>query len=123
MEIPPELQQQASDPTIAAVIAGERALFDSDMRLLDSKKAQLQTRNEQYREQIEGLKSQREAAEEALRLAKRDLVKVQDLFDRGLAPQDRAQRPRDADRAEQGRKRPPASGHCRDQRAASAKAR
>jgi HlyD family secretion protein len=89
LTVPPALAERAGDPEIAGLIDGERALLASDLNLLESKKAQLDTRNQQYREQIDGLEAQRSAAHEALALAERDVVTVQSLYDRKLAPLDR----------------------------------
>ncbi|MBB6411262.1 HlyD family type I secretion periplasmic adaptor subunit [Mesorhizobium sangaii] len=89
MIIPDDLSARASDPAMAILIAGENALHRSNMTLLESQKAQLGTRNDQYREQIEGLKAQRDAALEALDLATNDLVIIQDLYAKRFASLDR----------------------------------
>lgn len=87
--VPPAVAERAADPDIADVIAGERALLASDIGLLNNKKGQLETRNRQYLEQIEGLKAQRNAAQDALELSQGDLADVEDLYNRKLAPRDR----------------------------------
>lgn len=89
MIIPDDLSARASDPAMAILIAGENALHRSNMTLLESQKAQLGTRNDQYREQIEGLKAQRAAALEALDLATNDLIIIQDLYAKRFASLDR----------------------------------
>lgn len=89
MLVPAALQDRTADPDIAALISGERALFDSNRRSLDGKSAQLIARNGQYGEQIEGLKAQRQASEESLELVQRDLVTVEDLYKRKLIPLER----------------------------------
>jgi HlyD family secretion protein len=89
MLVPAALQDRAANPDIDALISGERALFDSNKRSLDGKSAQLIARNGQYGEQKEGLKAQRQAAEESLALVQRDLVTVEDLYKRKLIPLER----------------------------------
>jgi HlyD family secretion protein len=89
MTIPSDLAERATEPDLAAVIAGEKTLLTSDFGLLNNKKGQLETRNGQYLEQIEGLKAQRGAAQDALELSQGDLPNVEDLYNRKLAPRDR----------------------------------
>lgn len=89
LAVPPSLAGRTGDPEIEALMEGERALLMSDLNLQDGKKAQLETRNQQYREQIDGLEAQRAAAHDALALAQRDVVTVQALYDRKLASLDR----------------------------------
>ena len=89
MIVPPTLAERQDEPRVAMLIAGERALFENRRRSLDSQITALQSRNEQYRQQIVGLQAQKEASERARVVLERDLVTVQDLYDRKLVPLDR----------------------------------
>jgi HlyD family secretion protein len=89
LTVPPALVERVAEPDVAAVLAGEKNLLASDLGLLNNKKGQLASRNRQYLDQIEGLNAQRDAARDALALSQGDLVDVEDLYNRKLAPRDR----------------------------------
>ena len=76
-------------PTWTAVIAGEKALFESRTKALDGLKSQLEARSGQLKKQIEGLTAQRKATEEAAALVERDYTSLQKLYEKKLVSLER----------------------------------
>lgn len=89
MTIPSSLMEHRDQPAIAALVAGEQALFVNRRRSLDSQINALKSRKEQYRQQIVGLAAQKQASESAVTVLARDLATVKELYGRKLVPLDR----------------------------------
>ena len=84
IKFPDDLAKRATDPDLAVVIAGEKALFESRTKALSGLKSQLETRTGQFRKQIEGLTAQRKATDEAAALIERDFNSLQKLYEKKL---------------------------------------
>ncbi|MBZ9860114.1 HlyD family type I secretion periplasmic adaptor subunit [Mesorhizobium sp. CA12] len=89
MQVPPSLRVRMSDPRVAALVNGERALFESRATALAGQKAQLQSRSMQLRHQIDGLKAQLAATNDSLDLLTRSLADVQALYSKKLVSKER----------------------------------
>ena len=89
IRFPEGLAKRAADPDLAAVIAGEKALFESRTKALAGLRSQLETRSGQYKKQIEGLTSQRKATEEAAAVVERDYTSLQKLYEKKLVSLER----------------------------------
>lgn len=89
MQIPPDLRAQMGDPQVAALVSGERALFESRAAALAGQKAQLQSRSKQLERQIDGLKSQQSATDESLDLLTKNLADVESLYAKKLVSKER----------------------------------
>ena len=84
IKFPEDLVKRATDPDLEAVIAGERALFESRTKALTGLKSQLEARSGQLKKQIEGLTAQRKATDEAAALVERDYTSLQRLYEKKL---------------------------------------
>ncbi len=84
MNIPVALEKRLLDPEIAALMEGERLLFESRTKALAGQKSQLETRAEQFRRQIEGLDAQQHAVDESARLVAKDLESMGTLYSKKL---------------------------------------
>jgi HlyD family secretion protein len=84
LEFPPELTERMHDPNFARPMAGERKLFELRVKARDGQQAQLRERIVQLREEIRGLAEQAEAKEQEIKLIKRELEGVQELFRKNL---------------------------------------
>src|SRR3954462_9313151 len=69
LKFPDDLvQRESSDPAVAAILEGERRLFELRSSARTGQKAQLRQRIEQLNEEIRGLKAQRESKEKETKL-------------------------------------------------------
>jgi len=84
IKFPEELDERQTEPDVEAVIAGEKALFESRTKALVGLKSQLEARAGQLKRQIEGLTAQRRANNEAAALVERDDATVQMLYEKKL---------------------------------------
>lgn len=89
MQLPFSLQKRMSDPELAALVSGERALFESRATALTGQKAQLQSRSSQLERQIDGLKAQQAAEDQSVVLLDKDLADVEALFSKKLVSKER----------------------------------
>ena len=89
MQLPSSLQARMGDPELAALVRGERTLFESRATALAGQKAQLQSRSKQLERQIDGLKAQQAAEDQSVVLLDGDLVDVQALFTKKLVSKER----------------------------------
>jgi len=81
---PASLRARADDIDLAALIEGERKLFELRRSALLGQKAQLNERVAQLREEIRGLDEQADAKQQEIVLIKRELSAVRDLWDKNL---------------------------------------
>jgi HlyD family secretion protein len=86
VKFPDDLLERASDPDVAALLDGERKLFDLRSSARNGQKAQLRQRVEQLGEEIRGLKAQRESKEKEIKLIIREKEGVHDLWKQKLVP-------------------------------------
>ena len=89
MELPADLQAETSNPELAGLITGERAVFESRAAALAGQKAQLESRSKQLQNQIEGLKAQKAATDESVVLLDRDRSDVEALYSKKLVSKER----------------------------------
>jgi membrane fusion protein, type I secretion system len=80
------LARAAKDPDIAAIVDGERKLFEIRSTARIGQKAQLRQRIEQLNEEVRGLKAQRESKEKETKLIDREKEGVYDLWRQKLVP-------------------------------------
>lgn len=83
---PPEVLARASEPGVAAIMAGQTKLFDARLQAVAGKKDQLTQQIGQLTEQIGGLESQRISKEKQLTLISAELTDLKDLQSKGLVP-------------------------------------
>ena len=83
---PPEVLARASEPGVAAIMAGQTKLFDARLQAVVGKKDQLTQQIGQLTEQIGGLESQRISKEKQLTLISAELTDLKDLQSKGLVP-------------------------------------
>jgi len=86
---PPELLRRASDPQIAALLAGQRALFQNRMMLYRSQAMVLNSQAQQLSTQVAGLRIQAQAVEDQSKLITEELDAVRELSRQGYAPNSR----------------------------------
>ncbi|MBX9824175.1 MAG: HlyD family type I secretion periplasmic adaptor subunit [Xanthobacteraceae bacterium] len=86
VKFPGDLLARESDPEVAALLDGERKLFDLRSSARNGQKAQLRQRIEQLQEEIRGLKAQRESKEKEIKLIIREKEGVHDLWKQKLVP-------------------------------------
>ena len=86
VKFPPGLLARTNDPEIAAIVDGERKLFELRYSARTGLKAQLRQRIEQLNEEVRGLKAQRESKEKESRLIEREKDGVYDLWKQKLVP-------------------------------------
>ena len=84
--IPSELTESAEDPDVAAIIAGERKLFELRRTARMGQKSQLRQRVAQFKKEIEGLSAQSDAKAEEIVLIGKELEGAQQLWDKNLYP-------------------------------------
>lgn len=89
MQLPSNLQERMGDPELAALVRGERTLFESRATALTGQKAQLQSRSKQLERQIDGLKAQQAAEDQSVVLLDGDLGDVQALYTKKLVSKER----------------------------------
>jgi HlyD family secretion protein len=83
---PDEILARASEPALAAIMAGQTKLFDARLQAIIGKKEQLNQQIGQLTEQIGGLDSQKSAKEKQLSLISAELTDLKDLQSKGLVP-------------------------------------
>lgn len=76
----------SSSPDAAKIAAGERRLFNANMSITESRKAQLAERIGQLDEEISGVIKQSEAKDREHTLVTRELERLRDLHERKLTP-------------------------------------
>ena len=86
IKFPPDLLARANEPDVAAILQGERRLFELRSSARNGQKAQLKQRVEQLGEEIRGLKAQRESKEKEIKLIIREKEGVHDLWKQKLVP-------------------------------------
>jgi HlyD family secretion protein len=86
VRFPPDLLARANNPDVAAILNGERKLFDLRRKARIGQKEQLRQRVEQLKEEIRGLKAQRESKEKETALIEREKEGVYDLWKQKLVP-------------------------------------
>jgi HlyD family secretion protein len=84
IEVPPELAGRMNDPDYARPMAGERKLFELRVKSRDGQQAQLRERVVQLQDEIRGLTEQADAKDQEIKLIKRELEGVQELFRKNL---------------------------------------
>ena len=89
MQVPPSLRVRMGNPQVAALVNGERAVFESRAAALAGQKAQLKSRSLQLGHQIDGLKAQQAATENSLDLLAHSLADVQSLYAKKLVSKER----------------------------------
>jgi len=78
--------RESSEQAVAAILDGERKLFELRSSARTGQKAQLRQRIEQLNEEIRGLKAQRESKEKEIQLIGREKEGVYDLWKQKLVP-------------------------------------
>ena len=86
VKFPADLLARAEDPDIAAIVNGERKLFELRNSARTGQKAQLRQRIEQLNEEVRGLKAQRDSKEKETKLIDREKEGVYDLWKQKLVP-------------------------------------
>jgi HlyD family secretion protein len=86
IKFPADILARANDPDVAAILQGERRLFELRSSARNGQKAQLRQRVEQLGEEIRGLKAQRESKEKEIKLIIREKEGVHDLWKQKLVP-------------------------------------
>jgi HlyD family secretion protein len=84
--VPELLRARAGEAEVAALIEGERRLFESRRAARAGQKAQLQERIAQLKEQIEGTLLQAAAKADEIELIASELVGVEALYKKNLVP-------------------------------------
>ncbi len=83
---PSEFIERLSEPQVAAIIAGERKLFDLRQSARVGQKSQLRERIAQLREEIGGIGAQIKAKAQEIVLIQRELSGARDLWEKNLMP-------------------------------------
>jgi HlyD family secretion protein len=83
---PSEFMERLSEPQVAAIIAGERKLFDLRQSARVGQKSQLRERIAQLREEIGGIAAQIKAKAQEIILIQRELTGARDLWEKNLMP-------------------------------------
>ena len=86
VKFPADLLARAKDPDIAAIVDGERRLFDLRRNARIGQKEQLRQRIEQLNEEVRGLKAQKDSKEKEIKLVLREKDGVYDLWKQKLVP-------------------------------------
>jgi HlyD family secretion protein len=86
---PKELESRRSDPSVAAVMAGQEKLFAARRASLAGKISQLEEQVGQVAEQVEGFTAQITSKERQIELIKDELVGLRGLLEKGLTPKTR----------------------------------
>jgi len=86
VKFPTELLAQAKNPDVAAVLDGERKLFELRRNARIGQKEQLRQRIEQLKEEIRGFQAQKDSKEKQTALVNREAAGVQDLWKLKLVP-------------------------------------
>jgi len=86
VKFPPDLLARAENPEVAAILDGERKLFDLRRNARIGQKEQLRQRVEQLNEEVRGLKAQKESKDKETKLVLREKDGVYDLWKQKLVP-------------------------------------
>jgi HlyD family secretion protein len=86
VKFPADLLVRAKDPDVAAILDGERRLFELRSTARTGQKAQLRQRIEQLNEEVSGLKAQYESKQKESKLIEREKEGVYDLWKQKLVP-------------------------------------
>jgi HlyD family secretion protein len=84
IEFPAGLLQDAGNADVASVLQNESKLFDLRRSARVGQKAQLRERTAQLQEEIRGIQAQRQAKQEQIEIAKKELESVTELWKRNL---------------------------------------
>jgi HlyD family secretion protein len=84
VQFPPDLMARVDQPDVAAVIDGERKLFELRRSARIGQKAQLRKRIEQLNEEIRGLQAQRDSKQKEISLIEREKEGVYELWKQKL---------------------------------------
>ena len=84
IKFPDQLLASASDPDVAALVDGERKLFELRRNARIGQKQQLQQRIGQLKEEIRGFEAQREAKAKETALIERELAGATELWKQKL---------------------------------------
>ena len=85
----PELLERAKNPAVAAILNGQRSMFEARRSALDGQKAILDQRIAQYKQQIVGLKALEFSKREQARYIKDELDGLVGLMNQGIVPKTR----------------------------------
>ncbi|HSP25085.1 MAG TPA: HlyD family type I secretion periplasmic adaptor subunit [Saliniramus sp.] len=89
-DFPADLTAAATeDPAVAAVVEGQRAVFESRREVIRSQEAVIAERSNQVENEIAGLRAQESAARQRLEIIREEIATVQDLVDKGLTTKPR----------------------------------
>jgi len=86
VKFPPDLLAQQSNPDVAAIIDGERKLFELRRTSRIGQKEQLRQRIDQLKEEIRGFQAQKDSKEKQTALISREAAGVEDLWKNKLVP-------------------------------------
>jgi membrane fusion protein, type I secretion system len=89
IKFPADLASQAGEAGVDALMAGEKALFESRTKASTGLKSQLEARSEQLRKQIEGLIAQKKAMDDSAALVEKDFGDIQTLYKKKLVSLER----------------------------------
>ena len=84
VKFPDDLLARAGNRDVVAIVDGERKLFELRRNARIGQKAQLHQRTEQLKEEIRGLRSQRESKEKEIKLIQREKEGVYELWKQKL---------------------------------------
>ncbi len=88
--VPPSSTGQVSeDADLAAIVTGQRRLFETKQQVLKQQELQLRERIYQLEQQVEGLNSVEVARKQQLSIARDELTKLSELAKKGLVPMTR----------------------------------
>ena len=79
----------SEDADLAAIVAGQRRLFETKQQVLKQQELQLRERIYQLEQQVEGLNSVEVARKQQLSIARDELTKLSELAKKGLVPMTR----------------------------------
>lgn len=86
LDVPQALAARSGEAEVAAIIAGERGLFESRSAARSGQKAQLRERIAQLKQEIEGLTAQQAAKDNEITLVRRELAGAETLWKQNLMP-------------------------------------
>ena len=86
VKFPADLLARANNPDVAAILDGERKLFELRSTARTGQKAQLRQRVQQLNEEVSGLKAQYESKQKETKLIEREKEGVYDLWKQKLVP-------------------------------------
>ncbi len=89
VSFPVELTSRSANPQVAALLAGQRALFQNRMMLYRSQAMVLNSQAQQLGSQLSGLQIQAQSIEDQSKLLKEELDGVRELSRQGYAPNSR----------------------------------